>query len=410
MRNLTVILFLLANLSCTSEDSVNTITIGEKSYIPSFALSSLTVTEGESTDVIINFNIPVESNGFLEIDLSASSAVLNSDFTTDPTPDEGNIITLPVIAGDSSLAFRVNTLIDDDSDIEFIKLKTSDGSDFIKLSDNELTITIADAPDPTDPTDPVDPSQTLTVVTWNIEYFPKAGTTTINKVAEIIESMDADVIALQEIADESAFDQLDNLLTEYEGKFYDVRYGQELAFLFKSSEITSISALTDIYSTDRDAFPREPVLVTITHSNGLEVTLINIHLKCCGGTGSDEANRREAASIKLEDYVDTNKPTNNVIILGDWNDDINDGPFNNFIANDENYQFADMPIALGSSDFYSYPFSSQYLSHLDHILITNELFDNLISVETLRIDQEIGASFYESNISDHRPVSATFSN
>lgn len=400
MRKLLWILLSVATFSCTSEDSNTNIIIGEKSYTPTFYKSLLTIEEGQTTEVIINFNRPVENNGYIEIDISDSNAALNEDFTVDPIPDENQLITLPVITGDSTLSIAVTALNDSDSDVEDVLLKIIGASDFINLTGSSLTIKITDSG--------IEPTETLKVVTWNIEFFPKEGTTTINKVADIVESIDADVIALQEIADENAFNQLDNMLTGWEGRFYDVRYGQDIAFLFKSSEITSIGSLSEIYSTDSYAFPREPVLVTVTHSSGLEVTFINIHLKCCGATGSEEANRREAASIKLEEYIDTNLATSNVVILGDWNDDINDGPFDNFITNNENYSFADMSIALGSSDFYSYPFSSQYLSHLDHLLITNELSDNLIGVETLRVDLEF--SNYDAQVSDHRPVSATFSN
>ena len=47
-------------------------------------------------------------------------------------------------------------------------------------------------------------------------------------------------------------------------------------------------------------------------------------------------------------------------------------------------------------------------SHLDHILITNEIFESFdsIYVKTIKIDDylEGGWSEYDQNISDHRPV------
>ena len=47
-------------------------------------------------------------------------------------------------------------------------------------------------------------------------------------------------------------------------------------------------------------------------------------------------------------------------------------------------------------------------SHLDHILVTNEIFSGFdsISVQTIKIDEylEGGWSEYDQNISDHRPV------
>jgi endonuclease/exonuclease/phosphatase family metal-dependent hydrolase len=134
----------------------------------------------------------------------------------------------------------------------------------------------------------------------------------------------------------------------------------------------------------------------------LEVTLLNIHLKCCGG--SSNINRRAAASADMKDYIDQNLSDQNVIILGDFNDDINsDSPFINFINDSDNYQFADAAIAAGSQNFWSYP---SWPSHIDHILITNELTDNLTEVKTLRMNDCI--SSYDPDISDHRPIMATF--
>ena len=55
-------------------------------------------------------------------------------------------------------------------------------------------------------------SNSLDVITWNIENFPKNGQQTIDSVAVIIQSLDADVIALQEIMNVSDFNNLLSLL------------------------------------------------------------------------------------------------------------------------------------------------------------------------------------------------------
>ena len=124
---------------------------------------------------------------------------------------------------------------------------------------------------------------------------------------------------------------------------------------------------------------------------------------------SDEENRRYTAINLIKDYVDINLFNNNVIVLGDLNDDIAEPPANNVfqeILEDSNhYRFVDLPIAEGSSSDWSFP---NWPSHLDHILITNEIFDLLINIEvsTIKIDEylEGGWNQYDQNISDHRPV------
>ena len=69
--------------------------------------------------------------------------------------------------------------------------------------------------------------------------------------------------------------------------------------------------------------------------------------------------------------------------------------------------FADLEIASGSKTEWSYP---SWPSHLDHILITNELFDEFKRetsiISTIKVDEYVGDNWwvYDNNISDHRPV------
>lgn len=69
-----------------------------------------------------------------------------------------------------------------------------------------------------------------------------------------------------------------------------------------------------------------------------------------------------------------------------------------------------MKIALGSINHWSYP---SWPSHLDHIIISNELFNafnhNASNVQTILIEELMGNNLnnYLNIISDHRPVSLT---
>ena len=146
--------------------------------------------------------------------------------------------------------------------------------------------------------------------------------------------------------------------------------------------------------------------------------IINNHFKCCGDDNmnlndeDDEETRRYIASNLLKQYVDTYFSDSNVIILGDLNDQLIDSPndnvFQTILDDSENYLFTDMEIAQGSNSDWSYP---NWPSHLDHILITNELFDMFDHVETIRIDYFMDGGFneYDQYISDHRPVALKIS-
>ena len=250
-------------------------------------------------------------------------------------------------------------------------------------------------------------------MTWNIEWFPKNGQVTLDYVIEIIEDIDVDVIAIQELDDRDMFDQMISSLNGYSG-YYESSWFAGLAYIYKT-ELVEINEIYEIYTTSPywNAFPRSPMVMDMNF-NGINYFLINNHFKCCGdgslnlNDDSDEEKRRYDAINLLREYIDNNLSDKNVIVLGDLNDDISESISNNvfqIILDDPNYYFADSDIAEGSSSNWSFP---NWPSHLDHILITNELFDELpdSNVETIKLDQYMsgGWSEYDQNVSDHRPV------
>ena len=257
---------------------------------------------------------------------------------------------------------------------------------------------------------------TFDVVTWNIEWFPKNGTTTVDSVATIISSLDADLMGLQEIQDTTLCRQMINNIPGYE-LFMDDNWFGGLAYVYKTSSI-NVQSIYKIYDTSPywSTFPRSPLVIELTYQ-GEELIVINNHFKCCGdgildmGNTSDEEFRRFQASNLLKQYIDDNFSSKRVMVIGDLNDLISDASPNNvyqaFLDDSTNYLFADKSIAFGPSAYWSFP---NWPSHLDHILITNELFNDLQSIEsivqTIRVDHFLigGFSMYDYYISDHRPV------
>ncbi|MBT3299422.1 MAG: hypothetical protein HN657_06070 [Candidatus Marinimicrobia bacterium] len=263
---------------------------------------------------------------------------------------------------------------------------------------------------------------TLDILTWNLEWFPKSNQT-VSRVSEIIYSLQADIVALQEIVSLSALNQIVEQLNQYDDNNNWLAYfsgeangsWQELAYIINTNAINIPQEPYQIYQNDGTAFPRSPFVIHLT-TNGKEWIIINNHLKCCGdGTLEsdtwDEENRRQQASFLLESYIEENWNTERVIIVGDYNDEIQETESNNvfwnFISQPELYKFADMEIANGHSSGYSYP---TWPSHLDHILISNELFDAFDASESkisvIKIDDYLdgGWNEYDTYISDHRPV------
>ncbi len=257
---------------------------------------------------------------------------------------------------------------------------------------------------------------TFEILTWNIEWFPKNGQTTVDYVTAIIQTLDVDVLAIQEVDDTDMFDQMLQNLTDYEG-YYESAWFAGLAYIYKT-DVIEINDIYEIYTTAPywSPFPRSPMVMDMTYL-GENILIINNHFKCCGDgyldldDPDDEETRRYLASNLLKEYIDTNFSNNNVIVLGDLNDILTDDTENNvfqMILNDsENYLFADMEIATGNSSEWSYPWLP---SHIDHILITNELFDEFENerskIQTIKIEEFMDGGFdeYYENISDHRPV------
>ena len=239
---------------------------------------------------------------------------------------------------------------------------------------------------------------TLDIITWNIEQFPK-NNLTVSYLAELIDSMNVDIIAMQEIWGDGASGSFENLKTKLDG-WDGHRKSSGLAYLYKT-ELT-INSLTEI--NDLNEIIRTPYLLSLTWG-GQNIYVINNHFKAFGGAENEA--ERKIASEKIENYINEYLEDLNVIVLGDLNDEESVNVFQNFINDSTNYKFVDMDLAYGSKANWSYP---GWPSHLDHILITNELFDEFdnegSSVQTIRLEEyfDNGWTEYENYISDHRPV------
>jgi len=257
---------------------------------------------------------------------------------------------------------------------------------------------------------------TFEVVTWNIQNFPKMSSTSANYVVQIIMAVDADIFALQEIESSSYFDYVILQLNEQDSLYIwdgyraiGASYDVNLAYIYKN-DLIQINGIYEIYEDDWFAFPRSPVVFELSYEDE-DLVIVNNHLKSGGGTEDEE--RRLQASQKLQAFIDSTYSDVKVILVGDLNDDIAESQatnvFWNFIEDTENYLFADMDIAEGSFANWSYP---SWPSHLDHILITNELFDEYenSTVRTILVDHYLDGGWheYEESISDHRPVGMKF--
>lgn len=255
----------------------------------------------------------------------------------------------------------------------------------------------------------------LEIVTWNIEWFPREGEPTVQAVRQLIDDLEVDLYAIQEIADTAAFRSLLESLPGYDGLWSPDAYSwgdyQKTGIIWRTDQI-AVSGVTSLYPGYEYAFPRPPIQVDVTACNNgheFDFHLIVLHLKAGGGEENEA--RRRAALETLKSYLDAQRQTledPDFILAGDWNDELDDPSWDNvffaFLEDSTNYYFTTTPLA-GEPYWASYPSTGALL---DHLLIDQEVFDQYEdgSTETLRLDDEY--SSYSAVVSDHRPVMSVF--
>ncbi|MCD8453791.1 InlB B-repeat-containing protein [Tenacibaculum finnmarkense genomovar ulcerans] len=305
---------------------------------------------------------------------------------------------------------------------------------------------------PSSVNDAIAKDKTLDIVTWNIEWFgdqtnsPAAGNPNSDKiqkekVKEVLLGLDADVIAVQEIADIILFKELITELPAYDFilsnafSYPNNTTGtpQKLGFIYKKSVVNFksstplLKAIHPYYNGNDESaiqdFPhptkasffasgRLPFLMTadVTLNNTTEeVSFIVLHARA--NNNSDAQNRYDMRKYDIEvlkKELDTNFSTKNVVLLGDYNDDVDQtvvrvntstSTYDAFIQDPTNYTIT--TTALSKAGFRSYP---SFPNLIDHITISNELNDNYLSGSE-KVHYELYNNEYTKTASDHLPVS-----
>ena len=247
----------------------------------------------------------------------------------------------------------------------------------------------------------------LDIITWNCEFFPTSGDSTINALSEAVLELDADIIAFQEIKKRSWFSKLMSYLPEYNFIISQQSSFMDQAIIYKK-DLFDLVGRKELFAENDYFFAGRPPLQCdlLLKSNNQKLSIINLHMKCC----DSGLNRRKLAAEQLYNYLNNhlNKSlSNQFIVLGDWNDDLKDDPgehcFDLFL-NDSSMFFPTLDITYDLKQA-TYP-KEPYVSFLDHILVSNTLIDNKnYLVKTLPFDDYMGSfKIYEEYISDHMPV------
>ena len=390
---------------------------------------------------------------------------------TDLLADEGELVTIEnVIITDPSGVFfpNRNYTIEDgagntgtlriDADIDLVGRLIPEGSFTVtgvigsfRGTPQLLPRFIADLPDAGEFQEGAEVSSdsTLDVVTWNMEFFgttiqnfgPSDVTLQLNNSIAVVDALGSNILALQEVSDQVALQTLADSLG-YEsvcsarGSFSfapDPNFpNQSLCYLYDPATVTVISTramFEEAYDSARlglssflSDYPDEdgaegfwasgrlPYLleadVTI---NGVteRINFINIH----GNSGASDLNKRIIDFGVLKDTLDAQFADKAVILLGDYNDDVDESiagagiasPYASLITDSTNYRVTTESLSLRG--FNSFLFGSEMI---DHIAITDELFEEFIEgTEATYLPFSL-IDNYANTTSDHLPVVSRF--
>ena len=258
-------------------------------------------------------------------------------------------------------------------------------------------------------------SRTFEVLTWNLANFPRSEWS-VPRIADLISRFDVDLIAVQEIADLDAFDELLEALPEFSGvtspDSYETGTYQKTGFLYRTSELI-LGSVSPLFESDPYDFPRPPLEAHFEEvkrdCTRRSIIAIVAHLKA--GIEAEDANRRRQAVVELKGRIDALLLAGemHVFLLGDFNDEPDDpaaeNAFNALLNDPGDYTVLTLPLARDG--VYSY---IPYPSLLDQIIITHELLDDYRArTEVLSLDELITTYNYAATVTDHRPVVSFFS-
>lgn len=289
-------------------------------------------------------------------------------------------------------------------------------------------------------------TSTFDVVNWNIEWFagtngPTDDAKQRQNAIKVMKSLNADLYAIAEIVDTLAFkdlaEQIGTTTTEY-GYFVSTfssgastpssgNYGsaQKLGFIYRKSMVSPIAKPNALFYTtvttdpsyiafSAGRFPFELKANVTLNGVTKPINFTVLHAKAETSDGSYL--KRKNGSELLKTHFDTNEPTDNFIILGDFNDDFDktiatateagtdfpNSSYKNIIDDAARYSAITLPLSLADKKS-----TTSYNDVIDHVILSNEMKEFYLA-QTADILTSVAAVVspdnYGTTTSDHYPV------
>lgn len=288
-------------------------------------------------------------------------------------------------------------------------------------ADAGITLTV-------NPADTVPKVQTLDVSTWNLKWFgrpldndgvtrlgPADSLLQFRNVLRVLDSIDADVYALQEVSNNALFLRIVDSLPRYGAVIAGFAppqpqfVPQRTAFLFKRSVIDTVRSEMVLTGTQFAAgrFPFRLEFNATIQGVRRRFHAFVVHAKA--GSTQRDYDLRTTDAQTLYDFLNTNYPTQNVILAGDFNDSpvasIVQGlptPYLSFVQ--DTVRYTTVTANLARQGFSSFATGGM----IDNIVVSNELTPSIVQG-----GEKIESPFtyitgYTTTTSDHFPVTARF--
>nr|WP_295870024.1 Ig-like domain-containing protein [uncultured Chitinophaga sp.] len=283
--------------------------------------------------------------------------------------------------------------------------------------------------------------RSLKVVNWNIEWFGSPAQNPANdslqqaNVTRIMQYLDADIFALAEVVDTARFRAVVNQLpgysyvmsdfSSYADSLTDVDYAlaQKLAFVYKTSVIRKIrtygvlrqgGSSTAYYNWSSGRFPYLMEATAKLDNDSARINFVLLHAKANTGTKPEKLvswDRRKNGAKELKDTLDAQYPYNNLIVLGDFNDDLartitterapdTTTSYIDFMNDTLHYKPLTLPLSLAGERS-----TASFSSVIDNVIGSDETGVAYLpgSARVMQQVQQLVSS-YSSTTTDHYPV------
>ena len=304
---------------------------------------------------------------------------------------------------------------------------------------------------PTTPADSIPKSKTLDVVNWNFEFFgaqkedyqnqefgPADESLQLKNIRDVLRTLQADIIAVEEVSNDSIFAVLVSQLPGYKSTCSN-RYShsfdgpdntfppQKVCFIYDTTTVNVLSVRPLFESRydsarliDSSLLPGCPGGASSFYSSGRlpywltanitingvteKISFSVLHSKS-GATEGDRVRRLYDGQV-LKDSLDAHYPNEKFIVLGDLNDDLDQSivpgalsPYLNYVNDTARY----IPITRALSDAGARSTVS-FQDMIDHQIYSNELREEYLQGSAQVITPFTLIPNYATTTSDHLPV------